>query len=87
MGWPIITTDSVGCREVVDDGINGFLWQPRDATDLSAKMERMLSFTDAQRSEMGLRGRAKMEAKFDEQIVISKYLIAIDDILVATPGK
>jgi glycosyltransferase involved in cell wall biosynthesis len=81
MGRPIITTDAVGCREVVDDGINGFLCQPRDAADLAAKMERMLSLTDAQRSEMGLRGRAKMEAEFDEQIVIKKYLAAIESIL------
>jgi glycosyltransferase involved in cell wall biosynthesis len=81
MGRPIITTDAVGCREVVDDGLNGFLCQPRDAGDLAEKMERMLSLTHEQRSEMGLRGRAKMEAEFDEQIVIRKYLAAIDAIL------
>jgi glycosyltransferase involved in cell wall biosynthesis len=81
MGRPIITTDAVGCREVVDDGINGYLCQPRDAADLAATMERMLSLTDAQRSEMGLRGRAKIEAEFDEQIVIKKYLAAIESIL------
>jgi glycosyltransferase involved in cell wall biosynthesis len=81
MGRPIITTDAVGCREVVDDGHNGFLCQPRDAGDLAEKMERMLSLTHEQRSEMGLRGRAKMETEFDEQIVIRKYLAAIDAIL------
>lgn len=81
MGRPIITTDAVGCREVVDDGVNGFLCQPRDAGDLAEKMERMLSLTHEQRCEMGLRGRAKMEAEFDEQIVIQKYLAAIDAIL------
>lgn len=81
MGRPIITTDAVGCREVVDDGHNGLLCQPRDAADLAAKMEHMLSLTHAQRAEMGLRGRAKMEAEFDEQIVIRKYLAAIEEVL------
>jgi glucose-1-phosphate thymidylyltransferase len=42
---PIITTDAVGCREVVDDGHNGFLCKVRDAGDLAEKMERMLSLT------------------------------------------
>lgn len=83
MGRPIITTDAVGCREVVDDGVNGFLCQPRNAADLAAKMGQMLALTHQQRVDIGLRGRAKMEAEFDEQIVINKYLKAIEAILVA----
>lgn len=86
MGRPIITTDAVGCREVVDDGHNGYLCTVRDAGDLAEKMERMLSLTHEQRSEMGLRGREKMETEFDEQIVIRKYLAAIDDILLRRPA-
>lgn len=81
MGRPIVTTDAVGCREVVDDGQNGYLCQPRDAGDLATKMERMLSLTDQQRADMGLCGRAKMVREFDEQIVIRKYLTAIEVIL------
>jgi glycosyltransferase involved in cell wall biosynthesis len=77
MGRPIITTDAVGCREVVDDGVNGYLCKVRDAKDLAEKMDRMLSLSPEQRTEMGRQGRAKMEAEFDEQIVIRKYLDAI----------
>ena len=80
MGRPIVTTDAVGCREVVDDGVNGYLCKVRDAVDLAEKMERMLTLSPEDRRNMGLRGRAKMEAEFDEQIVIRKYLTAIEDI-------
>jgi len=41
-------------------------------------MERMLNLSDDQRFAMGLRGREKMEREFDEQIVIRKYLAAIE---------
>ena len=82
MACPIITTDAVGCREVVDDGVNGYLCKVRDAGDLAAKMELMLSLSIDQRSQMGQRGRAKMVSKFDEQIVIKKYLEAIEEIRV-----
>ena len=82
MGRPIITTDAVGCREVVDDGVNGYLCKVRDAADLAEKMERMLSLSHDQRAEMGKQGRAKMVAQFDEQIVIKKYLEAIATIVV-----
>jgi glycosyltransferase involved in cell wall biosynthesis len=81
MAIPLITTDAVGCREVVDDGVNGYLCKVRDAGDLAEKMEKMLSLSPEQRLEMGLRGRAKMEVEFDEQIVIGKYLAAIEAII------
>ena len=81
MARPIITTDAVGCREVVDDGVNGYLCQVRSAEDLAAKMEEMLCLSVSQRTEMGLRGRKKVESEFDEQIVIGKYLDAISSIL------
>jgi glycosyltransferase involved in cell wall biosynthesis len=82
MACPIITTDAVGCREVVDDGVNGYLCKVRDAGDLAEKMERMLSLSPEHRAEMGLHGRTKMVAEFDEQIVIKKYLAAIEEIRV-----
>lgn len=80
MGRSIVTTDAVGCREVVDDGVNGYLCQVRDATDLADKMERILLMTPLQRKTMGLRGRAKMEREFDEQIVINRYLSVINSL-------
>jgi glycosyltransferase involved in cell wall biosynthesis len=80
MARPIITTDAVGCREVVDDGVNGYLCKVRNAKDLAEKMVKMLMLPSELRYEMGRRGRAKMEAEFDEQIVIGKYLAAIEDI-------
>lgn len=80
MGRPIITTDAVGCREVVNDGMNGFLCRPRDACDLATKMEAMMLLTPEQRVEMGRQGRAKMEREFDERIVIEKYISTIDKL-------
>jgi glycosyltransferase involved in cell wall biosynthesis len=82
MSRPIITTDATGCREVVDAGSNGFLCRPRDVEDLAAKMEQMLELTPEARTEMGRRGREKVEREFDEKVVIRKYLDAIDELLV-----
>jgi len=81
MARPIITTDSVGCRDVVDDGLNGFLCRPRDASDLADKMARMIAMSHSEREAMGLRGREKVEREFDEKIVIEKYLSAIEAVL------
>lgn len=77
MGRPIITTDSVGCKEVVDDGVNGFLCLPQNVDDLAEKMKQFMGLSAFARQEMGKCGRKKVEHNFDEGIVISKYLLAI----------
>ena len=80
VGKPIITTDAVGCREVVDDGVNGFLCVPRSTDDLAAKMEKMLLLPEAERLQMGLNGREKILKQFDEKIVIDRYVQAIENV-------
>lgn len=73
-GRPIITTNRSGCREVVDDGINGYIVNQKDSDDLIKKIETFLSLTNEQKKMMGLAGRLKVEKEFDRQIVITKYL-------------
>jgi glycosyltransferase involved in cell wall biosynthesis len=80
MARPIITTDVEGCREVVDDGINGLLCQVRSGEDLAKKMGQMLNFSAEERDQMGRAGRAKMERQFDEQIVIDRYLSVLERV-------
>jgi glycosyltransferase involved in cell wall biosynthesis len=80
MGLPVITTDAVGCRDAVEDGITGFLCRQRDAPDLADKMRQMLRLPADQRLAMGYAGREKMLREFDERIVISNYLEAIRKI-------
>jgi glycosyltransferase involved in cell wall biosynthesis len=85
MGKPIITTNVVGCKEVVEHGINGFLCEVKNAQDLGLKMKEMLLLSEDQRRLMGENGRLKMEKEFDENIVIQKYLQAIDLALLGQP--
>ncbi|MBQ9696664.1 MAG: glycosyltransferase family 4 protein [Oscillospiraceae bacterium] len=73
-GRPIITTDRAGCREVVEDGVNGFKIPQRDAERLCDAIERFLHLPNDRRREMGLNGRRKVEQEFDRQIVVERYL-------------
>lgn len=71
---PIITTDRSGCREVVDDCVNGFVVKQRDSEDLIQKIEKFIQLTYEQKKQMGLAGRAKVEKEFDRKIVVDTYL-------------
>jgi glycosyltransferase involved in cell wall biosynthesis len=77
MERPIIASDVAGCREVVEDEVNGYLCKAHDPVDLAKKMLRMIDLESSQRKQMGLRGRQKIGREFDEKIVIKKYHEAI----------
>lgn len=81
LGRAIITTDHVGCRETVDDGVNGFLIPVRDVGALVTAMKHFLDDRDLARS-MGLESRRLAEIKFDAKRadgVIAKHLGAPSD--------
>lgn len=81
MGRPLIATDVPGCHDVVDDGVNGYLCQVRDADDLARQMMRMMLLSNDELASMGMASRKKVERQFDEKIVILKYMQAIQEIL------
>jgi len=73
MGKAIVTTDTVGCRNVVDHGINGWLVPIKDSDRLATAIFS-LSESKELRDTMGSAGRHKMESEFDERIVIEKTI-------------
>jgi len=76
MGKPVIATNVSGCREVVDDGVSGFLVPPKSISSLVEAMIRMLKTDAAQRLRMGEQGRVKIRAEFDESLIIPHILAA-----------
>jgi glycosyltransferase involved in cell wall biosynthesis len=80
-GRPIVTTDAVGCRDAVDDGVSGLFCRVADAADLADKLLQMMEMSSENRTTMGLAGRRKMELEFDEKIVIDRYLQVIKGLL------
>jgi glycosyltransferase involved in cell wall biosynthesis len=80
---PLITCDVTGCREVVRDGVNGVLIQPRDAGALEAAMRHMLALEPGTLAALGQASRLEAEARFDERIVIRRY---VEEIRAALSG-
>lgn len=78
IGRPVITVDSIGCRDAVEDGVTGFIARVKDSADLFAKMYQITLLPYEQRVAMGKNGRKKVECEFDQKIVVSKYLEIIN---------
>jgi glycosyltransferase involved in cell wall biosynthesis len=83
MGRALIGTDVPGCRQVVREGVTGFLCEPRSARSLAAAMERFANSAYAERVAIGRKARAMVEEEFDEKLVFAAYLREIDKCVAA----
>lgn len=73
-GRPIITTDRSGCREVVEDGVNGYMIPCQSSQGLISAVEKFIGLPWEAKKQMGLKAREKVEREFDRQIVVEKYV-------------
>ena len=78
MAKPIITTDWIGCNEVVTQGVNGYLCPIKDSQALADEMIRMSQQTVLERRRMCEAGRRLVENRFSEEIIITKYLKVLE---------
>jgi len=73
MGRAIITTEAIGCRECVDEGINGLKVPIKDAQSLAKAIELLVNNPN-KIIEMGIASRVKAEKEFDINSVIKTHL-------------
>ncbi len=78
-GRPIVTTDAPGCREIVRDGVNGFLVPVRDAAAVAEALKKLLESPELC-SEMGLKGRELVEKEFSLEKVNRETLALYDEL-------
>jgi len=79
MGRPVITTNATGCKETVEDGINGFKVLPKSSEALAKKMIWFIKNSDQIR-RMGIESRRMVENRFDVR-KINKRMLEIMEIL------
>lgn len=80
IGRPVITCNSVGCKEAVIDGHNGYLIPTKDVDALVEKLNILLSNAKL-RQEMGRNARAYAEANFSLDMVIEKHLEIYEELV------
>ena len=77
---PLITTDMPGCREVVRDGVEGFLIPPKDARALADAIARLAESPELC-ARLSKNARSRALAEYDERIVIRHTMEVYRDLL------
>ena len=81
MAKPVITTYTAGCKETVDENVNGFLVPIRDSDQLANAMQRLLALEPIDLEIMGRIGRKKAVEQFDAQLIATEYISIINRLL------
>ena len=79
-GRPIVTTNSIGCKDTVDDGVNGFIVPVKDSKALAKKLKVLIDDKDL-RMRMGQASREKAEREFSLEMVVRKHLECYNNLL------
>ncbi|MBE5039345.1 glycosyltransferase family 4 protein [Ructibacterium gallinarum] len=80
-GRPCLCSDIAGCREIVEEGMTGFLFPPGDTEALIAAIERFLQLPVEIQKKMGENARKKVAREFDRNIVVEAYMEEINKCL------
>lgn len=80
-GRPILASNIPGCIEIVEENINGLLFEPQNSDSLIESIRCFLELPYEMKKQMGIYGRQKVEKYFDRNIVIEKYLSEINRII------
>jgi glycosyltransferase involved in cell wall biosynthesis len=86
MERPLIATNVPGCRDVVEDGENGYLCDVRDSASLAAAMRKFAFLPQAQRLAMGKAARRKVQEQFSEEFVLRAYLDLLSRLELTQSG-
>ena len=80
MGKPIISTENVGCKEVVENGYNGYKIPIKDSQALTEAMQQFIGLSEEEKIQLGQNSRKLAEEKFDENFVIEAYIAQIERV-------
>ena len=80
MARPLIATDVPGCRDVVEDGVNGYLCAVRDPASLAQALIRFSELPQSERLAMGNCARKRVQDRFSEKFVVDAYLNALAEL-------
>lgn len=80
IGRPIVTTDSVGCRDTVVDGKNGYMIPIKDSDALAMALKKLIDNPEL-RQTMGKNAREFAVKRFDIKDVVKVHMDVYDNIL------
>ena len=79
IGLPLVTTNTVGCRDIVVDGVNGYLVPVKDSVNLALAIEKLIRDKEL-RAKMGNESLKLAVSKFSSKIINSQTISLYNEL-------
>lgn len=73
-GKPVLCSNVCDNSTIVEDGVNGYLFDPYNVMDIVQAFRKVYSLSDKQRDEMGAKSREMAVVKFSKETFVNKYI-------------
>ncbi len=83
-GLPVVSTDAGGVRELLPDGVCGYIVPIQDPEALAERMIHMMTLDKEERLKMGVAGRERIAQSFDNERVVDRWEVMIRRLIRST---
>ncbi|MBN2921477.1 MAG: glycosyltransferase [Lactobacillus sp.] len=77
-GKPVLCSNVCDNSTIVEDGVNGYLFDPYNIMDIVQAFRKVYSLSTNQREEMGTKSREMAVVKFSKKTFVNKYIKLIE---------
>ncbi|QIK70027.1 glycosyltransferase family 4 protein [Erysipelothrix sp. HDW6C] len=77
---PLLASNIPGCKEIVNEGVNGFLFEAKSSESIQHALNKFLDLPLVMNHEMGDESRRWVEEHFDRKLIVKEYLELIKEI-------
>lgn len=81
MTKPIISSNHGGSREIIEDGMTGWLIEPSNAEKLANKIMEVLNLSQSKKDALGANARRRIKQKFSLENMLNKTLSVYEELL------
>ena len=80
---PVVATNVGGVPEFINDGENGWLFNPHSVTDLTTKLEQIIALDEETRKQIGKKGFVEVTERF----TVEKYIQNLEKLYESASEK
>lgn len=77
-GLPVLAGNVCDNPFIIDEGVNGFMFDPYDPNDIARVIYNMLTLSKDDRQKMGIKSRTKAEDLFNKEKFVQQYINLLD---------
>ena len=77
-GMPVLCSEICDNSTIIEDGVNGYLFNPNNVDNMAERIKKMVNLTVEQRRAMGVKSREIAVKKFSRELFVEKYIKLIE---------